>query len=139
MEGPSLPYKRAHTETIDPHEPGFVEKYLACWLALGGVLKWANHSFLDPFDTDLSSPRVRAHSSGLEGTSCVSDILFLQGFLNGLAHSLFASSRVQPVTYTQVYPLERLADGLRALERRETWGKAIIRVTEEKADEKAKL
>ncbi|RDB16964.1 Quinone oxidoreductase-like protein 2 [Hypsizygus marmoreus] len=45
---------------------------------------------------------------------------------------LFASGRVQPVTYAEVFPLEKLSDGLGAIERRETWGKAIVRVREEK-------
>ncbi|KAF6760271.1 alcohol dehydrogenase [Ephemerocybe angulata] len=49
---------------------------------------------------------------------------------------LFASGRVKPVTYTQTWPLERLAEGLGALERRETWGKAVVKVKE---DDSAKV
>jgi len=30
-----------------------------------------------------------------------------------------------------VYPLERLADGLVALENRKTWGKVIVRIKDE--------
>jgi len=45
--------------------------------------------------------------------------------------ALFSSGRINPVIYTEVYPLERLSDGLAALERRETWGKAIIRIRDE--------
>jgi len=41
---------------------------------------------------------------------------------------LFASGRVQPVTYTDVFSLDTLTAGLDAIERRETWGKAIVRV-----------
>lgn len=47
--------------------------------------------------------------------------------------ALFSSGRAKPVNYTQVYPLERLTDGLAALERRETWGKTIVRVRDEKS------
>ncbi|KAF8234013.1 alcohol dehydrogenase [Tricholoma matsutake] len=45
--------------------------------------------------------------------------------------ALFSSGRAKPVNYTEVYPLEKLTDGLAALERRETWGKAIVRVRDE--------
>ena len=42
--------------------------------------------------------------------------------------------------FPEVYPLERVADGLAALERRETWGKAVVRVkVEDKNVEHAKL
>ncbi|KAF8070122.1 alcohol dehydrogenase [Lyophyllum atratum] len=44
---------------------------------------------------------------------------------------LFSSGKVKPVTYNQIYPLEQVSKGLAALERRETWGKAIIRIQEE--------
>ncbi|KAH8119400.1 alcohol dehydrogenase [Phellopilus nigrolimitatus] len=44
---------------------------------------------------------------------------------------LFESERVKPVVYSEVYPLENLVDGLRALEERRTWGKAVIRVRED--------
>jgi len=52
---------------------------------------------------------------------------------------LFASRRIQPVVYSEIYPLEKVAEGLGALERRETWGKAVIRVKEEITSSKAKL
>jgi len=44
---------------------------------------------------------------------------------------LLSSGKIQPVTYNQIFSLERLSDGLGALERRETWGKAIVRVRDE--------
>ncbi|KIM40120.1 hypothetical protein M413DRAFT_446274 [Hebeloma cylindrosporum] len=53
--------------------------------------------------------------------------------------SLFASGRVKPVTYTGIYKLEQLVDGLAALEKRQTWGKAVIRVKEETTGQRAKL
>jgi len=53
--------------------------------------------------------------------------------------SLFASGRVTPVTYDKVYPLEKLTDGLAALEKRQTWAKAVVRVREEKTKINAKL
>lgn len=52
---------------------------------------------------------------------------------------MFASGTVQPVTYTETWPLEKLSEGLGALERRETWGKAVIRVREENQGRVAKL
>lgn len=53
---------------------------------------------------------------------------------------MFSSGRVKPVTYTEVYKLESLVDGLEALERRQTWGKAVARVKEEpKIKQQAKL
>lgn len=44
---------------------------------------------------------------------------------------MFAKGTAQPVTYTKTWSLEELAEGLGALERRETWGKAVIKVTED--------
>ncbi|KAF8062468.1 alcohol dehydrogenase [Lyophyllum atratum] len=44
---------------------------------------------------------------------------------------LFASGQVKPVIYDQIDPLEQLADGLTAIERREASGKTIIRIREE--------
>jgi NADPH2:quinone reductase len=52
---------------------------------------------------------------------------------------LFATGRVKPVTYTEIYNFEQLADGLGALEKRQTWGKAVVRVKEETTGERAKL
>jgi len=52
---------------------------------------------------------------------------------------LLTSGRVKPVVYTDVFPLERLADGLVALEQRKTWGKVVTRMREERALEHAKL
>ncbi|KAF8625435.1 hypothetical protein AX15_005394 [Amanita polypyramis BW_CC] len=45
--------------------------------------------------------------------------------------SLFASGKLQPLIYNKVYGLEDVADGLLAIERRETWGKVIIRVRDD--------
>lgn len=53
------------------------------------------------------------------------------GLIEPFFFSLFSSGRAKPVNYTEVYPLEKLSDGLDALERRETWGKAIVRVKDE--------
>ena len=44
---------------------------------------------------------------------------------------LFASGQVKPVVYSEVWPLERTAEGLAALEKRKTWGKAVVRIREE--------
>lgn len=44
---------------------------------------------------------------------------------------LFASGRTKPVVYDEVWSLEKLAEGLGALERRETWGKAVIKIRED--------
>ncbi|KAJ7084417.1 hypothetical protein B0H15DRAFT_784065 [Mycena belliarum] len=55
---------------------------------------------------------------------------------------LLGSGRIPPpgpVVYKTTYSLDNLADGLSALEHRQTWGKVIIRVKEEGAAVKAKL
>ncbi|KAL0575748.1 hypothetical protein V5O48_006235 [Marasmius crinis-equi] len=44
---------------------------------------------------------------------------------------IFKSGKVKPVVYTEVYPFERIADALSALENRKTWGKVIVRVKED--------
>ena len=51
---------------------------------------------------------------------------------------MFASGKVRPVVYSEVWPLECAADGLAALEQRKTWGKAVVRIREE-AGVKSKL
>jgi hypothetical protein len=35
------------------------------------------------------------------------------------------------VIFSEIYPLEKVVDGLAALERRETWGKAVVRVRDD--------
>ncbi|KAJ7072303.1 NAD(P)-binding protein [Mycena amicta] len=54
---------------------------------------------------------------------------------------LVSSGRVSaPVVYEKIYSLETIPEGLRALENRETWGKAIVRIKEETVQpSKAKL
>ncbi|THH30438.1 hypothetical protein EUX98_g3760 [Antrodiella citrinella] len=53
---------------------------------------------------------------------------------------LLTSGRAKPVIYTDIYPLEQYAAGLKDLEDRKTWGKAVIRVREDdSAAAKAKL
>ncbi|TBU39092.1 alcohol dehydrogenase [Dichomitus squalens] len=43
---------------------------------------------------------------------------------------LFSSGRVKPVVYPETFPLDRVADGLVAIEQRKTWGKVIAYVRE---------
>ncbi|EMD32159.1 hypothetical protein CERSUDRAFT_119136 [Gelatoporia subvermispora B] len=52
---------------------------------------------------------------------------------------LLGSGKVKPVVYPEVYPLEKYADGLHALERRKTWGKVVARIRDEDTKGKAKL
>jgi len=52
---------------------------------------------------------------------------------------LFASGRIKPVTFTEIYKLDQLVDGLTALENRQTWGKVVVRVKEETERQFAKL
>lgn len=47
--------------------------------------------------------------------------------------SMLQSGKAAPVVYPEIYPLERLSDGLVALENRRTWGKAVVRVKDEPA------
>ncbi|KAG6880314.1 hypothetical protein C0992_011063 [Termitomyces sp. T32_za158] len=44
---------------------------------------------------------------------------------------LLTSSKIVPVMYKRIYTLETLSEGLAAIERRETWGKAIVRIRNE--------
>ena len=41
--------------------------------------------------------------------------------------------------YTEVFPLNKIPEGLGKLEQRKTWGKAVVRVREEDSTSKAKL
>ncbi|PVG02361.1 NAD(P)-binding protein [Serendipita vermifera] len=47
--------------------------------------------------------------------------------------SLLESGRLQPVVYDQKYNLEHVSDALGALEKRKTWGKAVLTIREEDA------
>ena len=42
--------------------------------------------------------------------------------------SLFDSGNLRVVLYPEIYSLERVAEGLIAIDQRKTWGKAIARV-----------
>ncbi|GAA6033248.1 hypothetical protein JCM8097_003015 [Rhodosporidiobolus ruineniae] len=54
--------------------------------------------------------------------------------------SLFDSGKVKGIVYDEVFGgLEAVPKGLRALGKRETWGKAVVRVREEKEEGRAKL
>ncbi|KAF5393285.1 hypothetical protein D9757_000600 [Collybiopsis confluens] len=50
--------------------------------------------------------------------------------------NLFTSGKVKPVVYHEIFPLERLSEGLTALENRKTYGKVIVTM---KKDKDAKL
>ncbi|CDO77707.1 hypothetical protein BN946_scf184969.g58 [Trametes cinnabarina] len=53
---------------------------------------------------------------------------------------LFSSGRAKPIVYPETFPLERLADGLQAIEKRKTWGKVIVHVRDpERSQARAKL
>ncbi|ESK97067.1 alcohol zinc-containing [Moniliophthora roreri MCA 2997] len=52
---------------------------------------------------------------------------------------LFNSKRVKPIVYSKVYSFDRLHDALSALENRETWGKAIVRMREDDSGTRPKL
>ncbi|KAH7909327.1 hypothetical protein BJ138DRAFT_1155526 [Hygrophoropsis aurantiaca] len=53
--------------------------------------------------------------------------------------SLLASGRVKPVIYSKIYSLEEVVGGLHALQKRETWGKAIVRIKDDDHKALAKL
>ncbi|KAF7964968.1 hypothetical protein HWV62_31365 [Athelia sp. TMB] len=44
---------------------------------------------------------------------------------------LLSSGKATPVVFNKVFPLKDLSQGLEALERRETWGKVIVRIKDE--------
>ncbi|KAJ7783214.1 alcohol dehydrogenase [Mycena metata] len=53
---------------------------------------------------------------------------------------LLESRRVSPpVVYQEIFKLDKVVDGLRALENRQTWGKAVVRVKDEERAVKSKL
>lgn len=74
-----------------------------------------------------------AYTFGMESLTGVSSSPQISVGFSDIACSLLASGNVAPVIYTEIYPLEKVADGLRALEGRQTWGKAIVRVREDSA------
>jgi len=49
--------------------------------------------------------------------------------------NMFSSGKAKPITYSTVYPLACAMDGLVALERRETWGKAVVCIREEEEED----
>jgi NADPH2:quinone reductase len=54
--------------------------------------------------------------------------------------SAFAAGQIKPVVYREVFPLESVAKGLDAIASRQTWGKPVVRIKEDKhGPEAAKL
>ncbi|KAI0930554.1 hypothetical protein AcV5_007236 [Taiwanofungus camphoratus] len=64
--------------------------------------------------------------------------LHIQSIFEALLN-LLASSRVKPVIYPTVFPLEKVSEGLMAIEQRKTWGKVVVRVRDGDRSQKAKL
>ncbi|KAG2150582.1 hypothetical protein DEU56DRAFT_869378 [Suillus clintonianus] len=52
---------------------------------------------------------------------------------------LFASGRMKPILYDKIFSLDEVVVGLDALEKRRTWGKAIVRIKDENQRIVAKL
>lgn len=81
------------------------------------------------------SLRVRTRSSGRHSSFfCI--ILPPEFLMLGVYHRLIESGKLKPVVYSEVWPLERVADGLVALEKRKTWGKAVVWVRKDDAPAK---
>jgi NADPH2:quinone reductase len=53
--------------------------------------------------------------------------------------ALMGSNRVRPVVFDKIYTLDTLVQGLDDLEKRRTWGKAVVRVQDAEEKENAKL
>lgn len=75
------------------------------------------------------------------GTARVSNICVIRGRspANDIDSRLFASGRIKPIIYDKVFSLDEVTVGLDALERRQTWGKVIVRVKNEEQRIVAKL
>ena len=88
-----------------------------------------------------NSKGAQSHPNCVERFTLVSycNVPFLLCSLTSPASRQFASGRLTPITYDKVYPFEKLTDGLAALEKRQTWGKAVVRIREEKTNVNAKL
>lgn len=54
-------------------------------------------------------------------------------------HRLLGSGKAKSIVYSDVYTLEKLVEGLGALESRKSWGKVIVRVKDDASNERAKL
>ncbi|KAF9531660.1 alcohol dehydrogenase [Crepidotus variabilis] len=52
---------------------------------------------------------------------------------------LLGSGKAKSIVYSDVYTLEKLVEGLGALESRKSWGKVIVRVKDDASNERAKL
>jgi len=52
---------------------------------------------------------------------------------------ILSSEKVTPVVFQEVFPLEKLADALCALENRKTWGKVVVRIKDESSKLGSKL
>lgn len=68
------------------------------------------------------------------GTTRVSEICVVRGRspVNDIDLRLFASGRIKPIMYDKIFSLDEVTVGLDALERRQTWGKVIVRIKDEK-------
>jgi NADPH:quinone reductase-like Zn-dependent oxidoreductase len=52
---------------------------------------------------------------------------------------LIASGRVKPIIYEEIFPLDKVGQGLDAISARRTWGKPVLRIKEEQHSTVAKL
>uniref|UniRef100_A0A0W0FGU0 Putative alcohol dehydrogenase n=1 Tax=Moniliophthora roreri TaxID=221103 RepID=A0A0W0FGU0_MONRR len=87
----------------------------------------------------VERPRLGAYSSPESGAY---ESRAAQGRIDQVWNDilqLFKSKRVKPIVYSKVYSFDRLHDALSALENRETWGKAIVRMREDDSGTRPKL
>lgn len=68
-----------------------------------------------------------------KGSSSKSRDCFPVSSISHPSPSMLEPGKVTPVIYPEVYPLERLTEGLVALENRKTWGKVVVRIKDEPA------
>ena len=82
-------------------------------------------------DEILRRARASAYPCCLEGTIGVCPCLF--SFSSQVINNefrLLSSGKVVPVNYSETFTLDNLAEGLGAIEQRQTWGKAIVKIQE---------
>lgn len=83
---------------------------------------------------------AKCSSCSLESSSRVRvDYCFSLYVTETLLHRLFTTGKLKPVIYHEVFPLDRLVEGLDAIAQRKTYGKAILHIKDEPVSAKPKL
>lgn len=126
-------------------EPGSFKEHLDCRDSLGRLFQYVKRVYFVTITSSYAGPQYtnrcifNQSSKHCLSEYCLNRPLKYPSVTLLFFLSLLASSRVKPVIYPTVFPLEKVSEGLMAIEQRKTWGKVVVRVRDGDRSQKAKL